>query len=156
MNTMNMPGFTAEASLYHTNNHYRFAAGGSFLSDGNTTVTPQGCGIIEFAECALYVGTVSLVCGAFCAAAAALGPPGWAACFSCVVGAGGLGTLVSCHDCLPGPIRDVIDLARSQDGGDGGPPPPPPCCPANRPICCGSCASGICDDACIRRGQSCP
>jgi hypothetical protein len=38
---MNMPVFNAEASLYHTNNHYRFAArGGSFLSKGNTLI-PQ-------------------------------------------------------------------------------------------------------------------
>jgi hypothetical protein len=41
---MNMPRFTAEASLYHTNNHYQCVAGGSFLSDGKTTVTPQDSG----------------------------------------------------------------------------------------------------------------
>ena len=44
---MLLPGFTAERSLYKTNNHYQFAAGGSVLSDGNTTVTPQACGWIQ-------------------------------------------------------------------------------------------------------------
>ena len=37
-------------------------------------------------------------------------------------------------------------------GGGGG---PPGCCPRGR-RCCGSCASGRCDDACIGPGQSCP
>jgi hypothetical protein len=36
------------------------------------------------------------------------------------------------------------------DGGGGG-----GCCPPGR-TCCGSCASGKCDDACIGPGQSCP
>ena len=36
----------------------------------------------------------------------------------------------------------------------GGPPPPPGCCPPGR-SCCGSCASGKCDDICIGPGQSC-
>jgi hypothetical protein len=38
MNTLNMPGFTAEISLCQTKNHYRLAAGGSFLNNGKTTV----------------------------------------------------------------------------------------------------------------------
>src|SRR5262249_41910762 len=34
-------------------------------------------------------------------------------------------------------------------------PPPPSCCPPGQ-MCCGSCASGRCDDVCISPGQSCP
>lgn len=37
---MCMPGFTADASLYQTNNRYRFACGGSFQSEGSV-LTPQ-------------------------------------------------------------------------------------------------------------------
>jgi len=36
---MNMPRFTAEISLYQTNNHSRLAAGRSFLSSRKITVT---------------------------------------------------------------------------------------------------------------------
>jgi hypothetical protein len=38
---MNMPSFTADASLYQARNHYRSAAAGRFLDSGGTTVTPQ-------------------------------------------------------------------------------------------------------------------
>ena len=52
---MNMPGFTAEVSLYQTNNHYRVTAGGSFLSVGNATVTPQDCGWIKGGLCGFVI-----------------------------------------------------------------------------------------------------
>lgn len=41
---MNLPGFTAEAGAYKTNNHYRLAAGGNFSGDGTASVVPQDCG----------------------------------------------------------------------------------------------------------------
>jgi hypothetical protein len=44
---MNMPRFTADASLYRSSRHYWFAAGGSCLTNGNTTVTLQECGWFE-------------------------------------------------------------------------------------------------------------
>ncbi len=34
-------------------------------------------------------------------------------------------------------------------------PPAPECCPSGR-RCCGSCASGRCDDVCVGPDQSCP
>jgi hypothetical protein len=34
-------------------------------------------------------------------------------------------------------------------------PPPPQCCPSGW-HCCGSCASGRCDDICVPPGRLCP
>jgi hypothetical protein len=59
---MNMPAFTAEASLYQTNNHYRFGAGWSFLCDGNLIVTPQGCGWIEGIVCGGAIAGSIVLC----------------------------------------------------------------------------------------------
>jgi hypothetical protein len=151
---MNMPGFAAESSLCQTNNRYG-SAGGSFPNNSNPTVAPQGCGLVDAIVCGGLVVAVSGVCLGVCVAAAPLGIPGAAICVACAVGVVGSTALIACHDCLPDVISNAIDITRSQ-GGNGGPPPPPPCCPASRPICCGSCASGTCDDVCIRRGQSCP
>jgi hypothetical protein len=156
---MNMPGFTAETSLYQTNNHYR-SAGGSFPNNWNTTVTPQGCGIFssEFWTCAGYVAAVSGFCTAVCVAASTLGPPGWAVCFGCAVGVIGETALVACRDCLPGAIRDVINQYLSQDGGGGGggrTPPPPRCSSTQK--CCGTLnPDGTCDGICWARNLSCP
>jgi len=110
---MNMPGFTAETSLYQTSNHYR-SDGGSFLSNVNTTVTPQACGIFstKFWTCALIIGNGITVCSGACAA----GPLVCAGCWAVVFG----GTLaVDCYECIPGWMRDVIEGG----GGDGGSPP---------------------------------
>ena len=43
MNHLNTPGFTAEAALYRTTNHYRSAARGSFVGDA---VSPQLMSVI--------------------------------------------------------------------------------------------------------------
>lgn len=144
---MNMPGFTAETSLYQTSIHYRFAASGSFLSNGNITVAPQGCGWTEGLSCLGLVIGSAVVCGGFCA----LGP--WPGCIACVA-ALGAGDLCTCYDCLPKFIRDALDLGGLCGGGGGGGGGPPPCCPADRPHCCGICQPRpggglICDDACI-------
>jgi hypothetical protein len=42
---MNLPGFTAETSLYKTNNRYRGSAG-SFSADANA-VAPQGASLLD-------------------------------------------------------------------------------------------------------------
>jgi hypothetical protein len=75
---MNMPRFTAEASLYQTCNHYHVAATRD-LGDGNTTVTPQGCGFPEIFTCALFVSTATVVCGGACASGI------FPACLGCVL-----------------------------------------------------------------------
>ena len=106
---MNMPGFTAETSLYQTNNHYRGTAGGSVLSNGNTTITPQGCGVLEGIVCAgVVVGVVGL-CGFLCAF-----PPTSDDCFNCIIVAlpAGFGF---CFDC-------VLDSIGGGGGGGGGGP----------------------------------
>jgi hypothetical protein len=54
------------------------------------------------------------------------------------------GTFCLFGNCVPG------------NGGGGGGGGGNECCPASRPICCGSCDSGTCDDVCIGSGQSCP
>lgn len=69
MNTINMPGFAAEALLYRTSNHY-FTAGGGFVSDGNTTVTPQGCRWLNGILC----GTAIVAGTALCLDACLAGP----------------------------------------------------------------------------------
>jgi hypothetical protein len=151
VNEMKMPGFTAETSLYKTNNHYRLNAIGSSLSAGNTTVTPQGCGIGETIFCGTAIAGGSVLCVSACLA----GPAPCVTCWTGVLAIVGYGF---CRDCIPGWMRAVIDIFDSGSGGGGGgssPPPPPSCCPRGQ-RCCGSCASGTCDDACISPGQSCP
>jgi hypothetical protein len=143
---MNMPGFTAETSLYQTNNHYRFAAGGSFLSNGNTTVTPQGCGVIEGIACgfviAICLPVVAVVCGVDPDPIACAGA--WAACLGVSYG--------TCKDCIPD----------SSGGGGGG---PPTCCRFGSTCECGgrcvtrSDGTGIIDcvdGTCLKPGQKCP
>jgi hypothetical protein len=108
---MNMPRFTAEASLYHTNNHY-WSAGGSFLSDGNTTVTPQGCGIFEKLRCGFFVGLGVAGCTALCLDG---GPPACAACWAAIFPAD---LYINCRDCIPSWMRALIDIFEG-GGGDG-------------------------------------
>src|SRR6266496_750549 len=102
---MNMPGFTAEGSLYKTNNHYRFAEGRSFLNDKNTTVTPQGCGWVEGPVCgAIIVGGIGL-CTASCLASPELGGLPCYGCWAAYLG----GLYGFCRDCIPGWMRALID-----------------------------------------------
>src|SRR5262245_47268418 len=109
---MNIPRYTAEASLYQSNNHYR-SDGGSFLDQGITTVTPQGCGIAQTVTCIpIVVGGIP-VCTASCLASPALGGLPCLLCWTAYLG----GLYGFCRDCLPEWIRDVLDLA---EGGGGG------------------------------------
>jgi hypothetical protein len=164
---MDMPGFTAETSLYQTNNHYR-SAGGSFPNNGNTAVTPQACGFFDALFCGTFVAAVSGVCLGVCIAGIPTGPLGAAACLACAVGVVGGSILTACHDCLPGVIRQQIDIAMSQGGstgggggGGGGGSTGGPCgCPPNTK-CCGECVKlpgqGLfCDGDCVPRNAACP
>ena len=145
MNAMNMPGFTAETSLYQTNNHYRFATGGSFLSNGNTTVIPQDCGIVEGIVCGGFiVGGVGL-CSYACLVEQDL-----AACAGCWVLALGAG-YATCKDCIPAAFRALIDLFEGGGGGD------PSCCPPGKICSCGGhCVIGLCTGICLPPGAACP
>jgi hypothetical protein len=162
MNTMTMPGFTAEASLYQTSNHYRFAAGGSLLDDG-TTVSLQGCGFVDEIKCGIFVAAGVTGCSLLCVGAVVAGPAAIAACVGCWAAVFPADLFISCRDCIPGWVRDIIGIFESggSSSGGGGPPPPIPCCPGNK-RCCGDCVPlpngrGMqCDDACIGPGQQCP
>src|SRR4051794_18857325 len=109
---MNLPSFTAEASLYRTNNHYRFAAGGSFPGAENTTVIPQGCGLFKGIFCGVAIATGTAACTAFCLS----GPAPCFACWTTLLG----GLYVSCRDCIPGWMRALIGIFESGGGGGGG------------------------------------
>ncbi len=109
---MKMPGFTAEASLYQAINHYRSPAGGSFLVNGNTTITPQACGWVKGGVCGTFIAGGTVLCVSAC-----LGGP--AACALCW--AGFLGGLYGfCRDCIPGWMRALIDAFESGGSGGGG------------------------------------
>ena len=139
-----MPGFTAETSLYQTSNRYQLAVGGIFRSNGNTVVIPQGCGWIKSITCGGAIAGCVVLCTSAC-----LGGP--VACGACWVGCLGISLYGFCRDCIPD-IGGGGDGGGSGGGGGGG---GSGCCPPGR-RCCGSCASGRCDDACISPGQSCP
>jgi hypothetical protein len=113
VNTMNMPGFTAESSLYRTNNHY-LTAGGSFSSDGHVTLAPQACGWIKGITCGVAIGGGVTLCTAACLGG---GP---AACYACWAGALAIVGFGFCRDCIPKWMRDLVDAFESGGGGDGG------------------------------------
>ena len=143
---MTMPEFTAETSLYQTNNRYRFSAGGSFLSNGNTTVIPQDCGWVKGGICGVVIVGGAAACTATC-----LAPGGQAACYWCWAGFLGA-SFAFCKDCIPGWMRAIIDAFES--GGGGG---EPSCCPPGRLCSCGGhCVSGICTGICLPPGAACP
>jgi hypothetical protein len=144
---MSMPGFTAETSLYQTNNLYRSAVGG-FLNNWNTTVTPQGCGILKGITCGVAIAGGTVLCTSACLA----GP---APCVGCWTGALAIVGYGFCRDCIPAWMRALIDVFDGGGSGGGGGGGGGGCCPPGR-TCCGSCESGRCDDACIGPGQSCP
>src|SRR5262245_1655633 len=144
---MTMPRFTAEASLYQTNNHYRFATGGSFLSTGNTTVIPQGCGLLQTALCTASVAGGIALCTGIC-----LEPGGGIAICCCCWASALPGSLLAfCKYCIPGWMRAIIDAFES--GGGGG----PSCCPPGTICSCGGhCYSGLCTGICLPPGAPCP
>jgi hypothetical protein len=146
---MNIPGYTAEASVYKTNNHYRLTAGGSFPSDGNTTVTPQDCSwFFELPICAGVIAGGVAVCTASCLAGAAAGPLGGipcALCWTTFLGA----SYGFCRDCIPEWMRALIDAVSGDGGGGGG-----VVCGSNQK-CCETDAQGRCTLCSPPHGQ-CP
>ncbi len=147
MNAMNMPGFTAETSLYQTNNHYRFATGRSFLSNGNSTVIPQDCGPLHTGFCAGGLALGATLCTGICLEPRA----GIALCYVCWATALPGAALAFCKDCIPGWIRAIIDAFES--GGGGG----PSCCPPGTICSCGGhCVGSLCTGICLPPGAACP
>ena len=140
---MKMPAFTAEASLFRTNNHYRFANGGSLLADGNATVTPQGCGLFKGIFCGTAIAAGTIACTGLCF----YGPAPCAACWTTFLGV----AYSACKDCIPDWMRALIDIFEGSGdgagggGGGGGSSTPPPALCDRGEKCCeldddGSCA----------------
>jgi hypothetical protein len=125
---MNMPSFTADASLYQARNHYRSTAAGRFLDDGRATVTPQACGLAKGIICGTFIGAGAAACAAFCFS----GPVPCAGCWAFYLG----GLYQFCHDCIPEWMRDLIDAVEGNGGGGGG-GGVPQCCPHGKTCRCG-------------------
>jgi hypothetical protein len=156
MNTMRMPGFTGEASLYRTDNHYRFAAGSGFVNNGSANIIPQDCGFWKTLECGFFTAATEAACALLCLSGA---PP--VACYGCVVGVGGLSVYINCKDCLPGWLRDILNLVdHGGDGGGGG--GGSMCCPHNQICSCGGRCVNVngqlrcVDGTCLGPNQECP
>ena len=81
MNTINMPGFTAEVTFYRTNNHYGFAAGVANRTRGQAVI-PQKMTWWEGVKC----GAAVVGAGATCASVGTTGI-GLAACAAATVAA---------------------------------------------------------------------
>lgn len=157
---MPMPGFTADTSVYKTNNHYRFGAGASLASDGSVNVVPQGCGWIEGITCGVIIGGGVVVCTASCLASAELGGFPCYACWAAYLG----GLYGYCRDCIPSWMKALIDEFESgggsggSGGGGGGGGTSHRCCPPGK-RCCGTCqkvpGGTMCDDVCVGPHQLC-
>ena len=152
---MSMPGFTAEASLYRTTNHYVASAAGGSAGVGAELV-PQDCGLFKEIFCSVAVAACVAACGALCL------DGGPAACAGCATIAMG-GLFVTCKDCLPGFIQALINIFEGGGGGGGGGGGPPQCCPPGRTCSCGGrcvrqtdgsirCVGGLC----LAPHQACP
>jgi len=151
---MNMPGYTADASVYQTTNPYR-STGGTSLTDGSTIVAPQGCGLGRGALCGGGIALGSALCVGFCLDPL-LGP---GACYACWASALPGALLAFCKDCIPAAVRSVINAFESSGASSGGVGAGSTgCCPRGGMKCCGSCnnPSKKCDDVCVLRGQPCP
>jgi hypothetical protein len=133
---MAMPGYTADASLYKTSVHYRGKHHAGRQSYGNVGVSPQACSGFKVLVCNPLIFACNLCLALL---------PNVPLVVGCYAGCLG-GLYLYCRDCL-----DLIDVPSNGGGGSGG----GGCCPRGR-RCCGSCASGTCDDVCVGPGQSCP
>jgi hypothetical protein len=133
---MTLPGYTAEASLYRTSVHYRGKHHAGRQGYGNLGVAPQACSGFKVLVCNPAILACNLCLAFFPSVPLVLG------CYAACLG----GLYAYCGDCL-----DLIDVPSNGGGGSGG----GGCCPRGR-RCCGSCASGTCDDVCVGPGQSCP
>lgn len=160
MSAMNMPGFTAETSIYATHRYYQTAGAGSFLSDGSAVVIPQGdCPWWKFFGCIAAVGG--------CTAGCSLTTVGFPACLGLCLGAAGAIGCVACAG-LSSEDEDTATQAAlsvsgggSGGGGTGGGGPLGQCrCPRNNK-CCGSCVKEpgkpiFCDGDCVPLTTQCP
>jgi hypothetical protein len=151
---MQLPNFTAEASIYQTTSHYRLTAGGDVLAHRNGNVVPQDCGWFQGIFCGVVVLATTAACSALCFG----GPIPCGVCVTAALGA----SYGACKDCLPSWIRALLDIFESGGGGGGGGGGGPiPCCP-NGSSCCGECLprpdgrGEYCDDACVGPNQVCP
>src|SRR5690349_15946600 len=167
---MNMPSFTAEASLYRTSNRYLSAVGGSFPSGGYTVVNLQGCGVWDTIKCGVFVAAGITGCSLLCVGAIAAGPAAIAACVGCWAAVFPADLFISCRDCIPGWVRDIINIFESGGGGGGsgggggggtGGGGGQCGCPRSRPKCCGGCVKEpgmplFCDGECVPRTAQCP
>ncbi len=140
---MNMPRFTAEASFYQTNNHYRLAAG-NFLSNGDAAITPQGCGLFELATCGFSIAICIPLVAEACASDLGSCTAAWALCMG--------GSYGVCEDC----IDNIIKGGEGGGGGGVGGTSHPCCPPGTR--CCGGCTKvpgqGLfCEGDCVGRGR---
>jgi hypothetical protein len=119
---MQLPNFTAEASIYQTKSHYRHIAGGSHLVYGNGNIFPQDCGFFTgtFWFCLATVASTTAACALLCLDG---GPQACGVCVTAALGA----DYGECKDCLPGWIRALLDIFEGGGGGGGGGGPPPDC-----------------------------
>jgi hypothetical protein len=141
---MQLPNFTAEASIYQTTSHYRLTAGGDLLAHGNGNVVPQDCGWFQGIFCGVVVAATTAACSALCFG----GPLPCGVCVTAALGA----SYGACKDCLPSWIRALLDIFESGGGGGG-----PSCCPPGTICSCGGhCFSGLCTGICLPPGAACP
>jgi hypothetical protein len=155
---MTMPMFNADASLYPARNVYRSTAAANSPRDEGLTVIPQSCGLFKGIFCGTVITAGSAACAALCIEG---GPVPCAACWTTALGA----IYQTCHDCIPGWMRALVDAAGGggSGGSGGGGGGIRRCCPAGRECRCGgqcvtridgsvSCVGGLC----LTPGQSCP
>ncbi len=62
---MKIPGFSAEASLYGMNEHYKQCANIDPLRNGSSTVYPQGCSWWKWIPCTAPIVTCTMDCNVF-------------------------------------------------------------------------------------------
>jgi hypothetical protein len=138
---MQLPNFTAEASIYQTKSHYRLIAGGSHQAYGSGNIFPQDCGLGKGLFCGFTLATTAAACVLLCLDG---GPQACGVCLTAALGADYGG----CKDCFPGWIRALLDIFEGGGGGGGGGGPPPPDCTTTgcRPpsVCCECVGPPIC------------
>jgi hypothetical protein len=154
---MSMPGFSAESSLYQSNNQYR-TTGPKCASDVSSDIVPQGCGWVVGIICGGVIAGGAIFCTGVCIAG---GPEsGGLPCWLCWTGYLG-GLYGFCRDCLPEWVKELIGSFEGGGGSGGG--GEPMCCPYGRSCRCGGkcvsqadgsirCVDGIC----LKPGQACP
>ena len=110
---MRMPSFTAESSLYKTDNHYAQSAYGGVLIDGSTTVVPQGdCPWWKFFGCIGAVGACTTGC--------VVANVGFPVCLGLCLGAAGAVGCVACAGLSSEDEVAATQAALSVSGGGGG------------------------------------